>query len=145
MIPASLLRRNIFVSIGLVVVLLTVLIGCSAAQSATSVVTAFYKAGNSGDYSKAKSLLMMSGAYDQMNLGFGSLSFERGMDGITKGGKIASIEVKGGDSIGQNYAVVYATLHYNDGTQAEDTLQLMNSGDGWKIYLSNLLITNMAK
>jgi len=124
--------------------------GCSGGGSPSDVAKAFYKAGNEGSYEKAESYLSISmkmafemGAFGGVGFTGGSgLEFENMMDGATKDGTIAQIEVKGGEEYPGGYqAMVYLTLHYTDGSQAQDVLMLQKEDGNWKIMQSSLLLT----
>lgn len=124
--------------------------GCSGGGSPSDVAKTFYKAGNEGNYEKAESYLSISmkmafemGAFGGVGFTGGSgLEFENMMDGATKDGTIAQIEVKGGEEYPGGYqAMVYLTLHYTDGSQAQDVLMLQKEDGNWKIMQSSLLIT----
>ena len=138
---------------GLVLSILVVLLayGCGGGGgSASDVAKGFYRAGNEGNYEKAESYLSssMKMVFDMGVLGGvgssggSSLAFENMMDGTTKNGTISQIEVTGGDEfIADVQAMVYLTLHYTDGTQAQDVLMLQKSDGNWKIMQSTLLVT----
>jgi len=61
------------------------------------------------------------------------------MDAATKEGTIARIDIKGGEEYGY-MAILYLTLHYRDGSQEKDTVQLKKEDGKWKIYMSSLLM-----
>lgn len=124
--------------------------GCSGGGSPSDVAKTFYKVGNEGSYEKAESYLSISmkmafemGALGGVGFtGGSSMAFENMMDGATKDGTIARIEVKGGEEYPGGYqAMVYLTLHYTDGSQAQDVLMLQKEDGNWKIMQSSLLIT----
>ncbi|MBA7546838.1 hypothetical protein ES705_39237 [subsurface metagenome] len=124
--------------------------GCSGGGSPSDVAKDFYKAGNDGNYEKAESYLSISmemafemGAFGGVGFTGGSgLEFENMMDGATKDGTIARIEVKGGEEYPGGYqAMVYLTLHYTDGSRAQDVLMLQKEDGNWKILQSTLLLT----
>lgn len=109
-------------------------------ESPTDVVKAFYKAGNEGDYAKAKNYLSIHTQMALENMrSLGMLSFEEQMDVVTKEGTIARIEIKGGQEAG-HVVVVYVTLYYKDGTREQDVVTLLKENEKWKIYKSTLLM-----
>ncbi len=140
-----------FVVLMLLVLASLLVYGCGGGGgSAPDVAKAFYKAGNAGNYEKAESYLSftMTMVFDMGILGGvgssggSSLAFENMMDGTTKNGTISKIEVTGGEEfIADVQAMVYLTLHYTDGTQAQDVLMLQKSDGNWKIMQSTLLVT----
>lgn len=113
--------------------------GCTGGgESPSDVVKAFYKAGNEGNYAKAKSYLSI---HTQMTMEMipEMSSFEEQMDAATKGGKIARIEIKGGEK-GDSVAIVYLTLYFKDGSQEQDVIELSKEEGKWKIYMSTWLM-----
>ncbi len=128
---------TLVVALGLITSLAS---GCGGG-SASDVAKAFYRAGNEGDYAKAKSYMAinMQMAFEMPGLG---MDYENAMDGATKDGTIAQIEVKGVEEYPGGYTtVVYLTLHYTDGSQAQDVLLLQKEGGNWKIMQSSLFMT----
>jgi hypothetical protein len=115
---------------------LSLSVSCGSSSSPSSTVTAFYTAGNSGEYDKAKEYLFLSNQMDFELLG---MSFERSMDNVTRNGSIGQIKVRDGEVLGEGYSIVYVTLVYKDGQEAEDTIQLMKSSGKWKIVMSILM------
>jgi len=128
-----------------VLVLLSFLLSGCGGGSPTDVTNAFYKAGNEGNYAKAKSYLSIHSemGWESMRP-LGMPPFEDAMDAATKEGTIARIEIKGGQKMGY-YTVVYLTLYYKDGSQEEDTIQLLKEDGRWKIYISTLLMSAWTK
>ncbi len=111
----------------------------SVENSASGAATAFYKAGNKGDYTNAKNYLSVyvKAYYESNALG---LNFENAMDNVTKDGKITKIEVTGGEEYSQaNQASVFLKLYYSDGSQKTDFLSLEKVDGRWKILISSLL------
>ena len=77
--------------------------------------------------------------YEMVGLG---IDYENAMDGATRYGTIAQIEVRGEEEYPGGYqAMVYLTLHYTDGSQAQDVLMLQKEDGNWKIMQSSLLLT----
>ncbi|PIP49076.1 MAG: hypothetical protein COX14_01210 [Chloroflexi bacterium CG23_combo_of_CG06-09_8_20_14_all_45_10] len=122
-----------------VLVLLSLLVSGCGGGSPSDAVKAFYKAGNEGNYAKAKSYLSIHTQMAMEMWPLGMPSFEEQMDAATKEGTIARIDIKGGEEYGY-MAILYLTLHYRDGSQEKDTVQLKKEDGKWKIYMSSLLM-----
>ena len=119
---------------------------CGGGGSASDVAKAFYKAGNGGDYEKAKSYLSIHAQMGLEALSPLGMAFESAMDAATKDGTIVRIQVKGGEEYPGGYqASMYLTLHYADGSQEQDFLMLQKEDGRWKILESTLLITGAFK
>jgi hypothetical protein len=128
---------TLVVALGLLASLAT---GCGGG-SPSDVAKAFYRTGNEGNYAKAESYMSinMQMAFEMVGLG---MDFENAMDVATRYGTIAQIEVRGVEEYPGGYqAMVYLTLHYTDGSEAQDYLMLQKEDGNWKIMQSSLLIT----
>jgi len=135
--------KNIAISAVILSLLTCTAFGCGGGSPADTA-KAFYKAANDGNYDEAIDYLSihLQMGFDIMNpLGMG---IENAMDGVTRNGTIQKIEIKGGEEFPSGYqAMVYLTLHYTDGRQAQDVLTLQKEDGKWKIIISTLLATHM--
>lgn len=116
--------------------------GCFAPKSPADVAKAFYTEGNKGDYAKAKGFLTA-----ELRMFFRKPcpwtgkppAFDTAMDAVTRGGTITRIKIEEGVEH-PGFAMIMATLHYADGGQKSDILQLMKQDGEWRIMKSSLLI-----
>lgn len=111
-------------------------------ESPTDVARAFYRAGNEGNYTRAKGYLAPEARMVfKMEMGGTILipRFDKAMDAATKGRTITQIEVV--EKVEHpGYVIVMLTLYYADGSQAQDFLQLRKVDGQWRILQSTLLL-----
>lgn len=131
------MKRVVIVTL-LLAIVATVAAGC-AGELPADVAKAFYRAGNEGNYAKAESYLAAEArmAFEMVPM---MGRFDNAMDAVTRGGTITRIEVEEGVEYAGAFATVMVTLHYADGSQESDVLQLVKQDGKWRISQSSLLM-----